>query len=348
VFAAPKYVVTQIGKLPYPVDYDDLEFDGVRIANVSGSLPYLGVDSFANGVAVKELTIPVAGKIYQAVQAKSITALIDAMAATVNVPYRYLTVADHYQIMYYHLITDYPPQSMPVTWRSMYGMDSTAVASTFNISESMFTMSPEEWTTYADKGFTLPRVYDLESAEHVADIEGGDYIMKMVRWLDPRHAKITPYVKKAAERKSASPRLQGRIDFLSDQKVRFSAELEAFKQRVSECGFSLTPEGAVGTTETVLLTVNKNEIDLATALDRLSAMTAPAQTAEYDRLKTMCSLEIDKIDAQRARMESAGNDPKEIEAEILRLSNALMEMKFGPVQEEVPLIRNQWSFFPFI
>jgi hypothetical protein len=349
--APPKFYISRVGKFPYHEECEDevnpLSDESQRLDNVSGVLPYLGQKPFEKGIYITEPTIPVGAAISSAVSAQSLTALIDALSKTVNVPYRRLTTADHLQIMYFHLINSYPAQRMPVSWDSgLYGVTSHNKAYEFKITETLFTMDPEQWKYYSDLGFTLPRVYDLENVETVSTITDGLYYLEIAQFIDPYHPSIQPFVLKAAADKSPYPRLQGRLDFLATKKIRFKAEVDKFRDAI----------GKFGVTEQLPLTADVSNITIGNALAFLQSRNnlSPEQVAEFERLLALAQLTdeeakiVARFDDLSERFDSLSDEEV---AERSALEQALPKpfgRKFTPVEEGVPLVRDLWRFFSFV
>lgn len=341
------FYIKREGEFTYHEESDDSDAAGMRLDNVSGVLPYLGSPEFRCGIYVKEPTIKDAAAISQAINGQSMSALFDALSKLVNVPYRRLTHADHLQIMYYLLINSYPAQRIPVTWDSaLYGVESKNQAFKFNITEHLFSMNADDWRKFQAKGFTLPRVYDIENVETVSKVEDGLYMLDIAQFLDPYHPLIQPYVRKAAENKSTSPRLQGRIDFLAEKPARFKYEVEEFKSAI----------GDFGVTESLPLTADVSKITIGEALDYLSGLNTHSkeQAAEYDRLQNMAKLTPDD-DAKYARYSELNNADGELtqeqQEELKTLADNLpnpLTKSFTPVEEGVSLVRDLWRFFPFL
>jgi hypothetical protein len=343
----PVVTVNRVGSFPYVEDYEDGVPEGsVRLDNVCGRLPYAGLPEFAKGICVKDITIPVAAEIYNANRAGSNTALFDALGKTVNVPYRRLTVADHLQIMYYHLVNSYPLQPLTIRWETMYRGDKIpGVATKFKLTETVLSMSEKEWAGFRAKGFTLPRVYDIENDDIVDSVSGGKYVMDMVRWIDPYHSLVEPYVLQAAKAGSLSPRLQGRIDFLASKPIRYRVEIEEFMQAC----------GPYGVTETLCLTLPNDKARLVDTVEYLNSVQdrTPAQEEEFIRLSDILGKKVDALNAERKRvedMELPPDDPSKQseDAQLEAMAEAIVNTMFVPKEEEVALIRDPASFFPFI
>jgi hypothetical protein len=344
-----KFYVNRVGKFPYHEESVDCDASGERLDNVSGILPYLGQEAFANGIYVREPTMKDAAAISRAVNGQSTSAMFDALAKTVNVPYRRLTVEDHIQVMYYHLMNSYPAQRIPVTWDSqLYGIESHNKAYKFNITETVFAMDAEGFKYFQDKGFTLPRVYDIENVETLENVPDGIFLLDVAQYLDPYHPLLAPYVKKASEAKSPYPRLQGRIDFLADKPVRFKYEVEEFKKAI----------GDFGVTETLPLAADAKKMTIGSALQYLDNLPAHTkeQATEYKRLQTLAkpsaeeTVKINRmLDLEKVREDATLTAEQEEEYKALEADPPNPFAKsFTPIEEGVSLVRDLWRFFPFV
>ena len=318
-----QFMVNRIGEFPYSADdftYEndsETSLDGVPFDSVCGRLPYAKDASFRRGIYIKEPTTADAAAIFQACNGQSFSALFNALGRTVNVPYRKLTVADHMHIMYYHLITAYPAQKMSVNWpSSLYGVETDTSAFKFFITERNFTMSPAEWKSFADQGFTLPRVYDIENRDALKTKEE-EYLLDIAQFLDPYHPIFRTYIEAAAADGSPNARLQGRFDFLKTQPIRYKAGIDEFKKAIGEYGIS----------EELRLSADVTKITIGDALDYLESIhpRSEVQETEFERLTMIVgitSMGGDETDARQG--------------------------KFTPVEEGVPLVRSLWRFFPFL
>lgn len=341
-----KFYVNRTGAAAQLEDIEDSGQKGARLDNLSGSLPYRNLPAFKHGIYLREPTVVDIAALSTALNSQSSTALFDTLGDFVNVPYRRLTNADHMQCLYYMLIKFYPIQRIPVTWdSSLYGVTTKSTAHEFYVTEHFFAMDPERWDAYEQQGFTLPRVYDLEAVEAASQIKDGLALLEIVQWLDPFHPVIAPYVKKAVERKSAHPRLQGRIDFLADKPARFKAEIDGFKEACGKYGIS----------EELRLTAKVDSLTIGQALEHIYSYNnlSPEQEAEFTRLSKLTDLTPDELDITRKHEALAALEERtaEQEAEMAGLEGQLPNpyaRTFEPVEEGVSLVRDLWRFFPLV
>lgn len=346
-----KYVQTRIGSFPYTEDSLDAapEQPGFqRLDNVSGILPYNNT-TFKGRIYIKDMTIRESAALAKALASQSYALLFDALGKVVNVPYRRLTVADHIQIMYYVLITSYPAQPLEdLRWTSaLYGVETVkSTAYKFKITEKVFDMDPETWSEYEDLGFTLPRVYDLEHFQMLAEKDQDEdyYLLGLAQYLDPEHPKIRPYVKQAAKDKSVAPRLQGRLDYIGEQPTMYRVKLDKFIELTKDFGVS----------EELALKADVKDVTLGQAVAYLQniaeAERSDAQKAELARLESL--LPAEKLDEYLARKDELTNNNNRSEDEEAELQKLLQEdpwmAKFTPVEEDRPFTRDTWRFFPFL
>jgi hypothetical protein len=347
---AAKYTVTRVGKAYSREDAEDAPTDlknAVRFDNISGILPYRNT-SFKGRIYINEFTARELGALAKAFRAESYTLLFDILNRHVSAPYRHLTVADHRQIMYYYLIESYPPVKLEgITWHSrLYGTkQENTTAYDFHITETAFDMEEKEWSEYEALGFTLPRVYDLELFQTLAE-QGNEEdftLLTLAQYLDPYHPEIVPFVKAAAGANSTAPRLQGRLDYLDNKPMKWTAKVEEFRTRVNNFGM----------TEEVSLTANVKDMKIAQAISFLEKLEEPdeAQQNELARLRGMLPPqdELDKFLLRYDELTQKSDRSEEENAELHKMeAENPWDKTFTPVAEMQVFNRKPWTFFPFL
>jgi hypothetical protein len=342
-----RYIVTRSGQFPYTEEIADAGLDPefTRLDNLSGVLPYRNLPQFKHGIFLREPNLKDAAAMAKAFAAQSYTLKFDIFGKLVNVPYRRLTIADHFQIMYNILLISYPAQPIKgVSWTSkLYGVRSEKqTAFNFHIHEKVFDMDVETWKHYEDQALTIPRVYDLEHFDVIKDDEDR-YLLSMAQYIDPEHPKLRPYIKSASDKGATSPRLQGRLDYIGEQKWRFRAELEKFIELV----------GAFGVDEKVELTANVKNMTIGQAVFFLKQLDErdDEQEAELARLESLLPApdEIAKWKSRFFELDDIASRTEEQEAEYRKLKEGMPEdQPFKPAMEHVAFTRNIWTFYPFL
>lgn len=274
-----------------------------RLDNICGAIPYAHGDFFIRPITFKDLRL-----ITRALQGQSSIALNDALSATVKVPcgsYRNLTVADHYSIMYWHLIEAYKPVALDIKWTSeLYGVTTNAQIKHTTITSNPLAITPADYKQFSAKGFTIPRMYDLELGELVGGLETEEAqdlysVLDILTWLDPEHAAIVPFVQAEKAAGSVNAAVTGRMKYLETVSVKqIMSDLEDFKTALGEFGLE----------ESFLAAA---DISYTYALKYLSNLDnpTPAQVAELTRIKI-----VGKQD-------------------------------FTPIEEESKYVRPTWRFF---
>lgn len=127
-------------------------------------------------VFLRPLKFTMLGKIHAANVNKSYTMLLDALNACVSVDIRDLTPADLTFAMYWIRDNSYPKSPLKFKYVSRYGnnIDVTVRQSDLEIKELQMTKA--EYKEWQEKGFTFPRVRDME-------LLFGDSVSEDVRYL---------------------------------------------------------------------------------------------------------------------------------------------------------------------
>jgi len=127
-------------------------------------------------VFLRPLEFVMLGKIHAANVNKSYTMLLDALNACISVDIRDLTPPDLTFIMYWIRDNSYPKSPLKFKYTSRYGnaVDITVRQSELDIKE--LEMSKKEYEEWKAKGYTFPRVRDME-------LLFGDSVSEDVRYL---------------------------------------------------------------------------------------------------------------------------------------------------------------------
>jgi len=127
-------------------------------------------------VFLRPLKFTMLGKIHAANVNKSYTMLLDALNACISVDIRDLTPADLTFAMYWIRDNSYPKSPLKFKHTSRYGniVDITVRKSDLEIKE--LEMTATEYKKWQEKGFTFPRVRDME-------LLFGDSVSEDVRYL---------------------------------------------------------------------------------------------------------------------------------------------------------------------
>lgn len=374
----------------YPRDYNiqNDTFEGSLLQNASGPVPYMFMPEFKNGIRVRQLNPMDAARISSAVKAKSIPALFDALSATTNVPYRLLTLADHVQIMYWHMLKSYPVEAFDYTWVSIYKSTGETILTKdikdIHVEITNSDMTPQEYEHYKSKGLDVPRVMSLDIVDTLSEMEfsvealprstakeKNDYkkaredfiilseLMQYIQCVDV----LNPQVEKLIAKHGHDPiaRTKGMAEFLTTQKdLTVISDIKRLLERVSQTNVK----------ETFKATASQESMNLVAALRNLRTnANMPNKVALFDdrtkridseivRLESIYNTRKEKLQAKYAS-EDIGNatesDEKTFEevADIQQkiaddIEEQLEELTFTPEEEEVMVYRNPWNFFSFV
>lgn len=328
-----------------PQDYNDPpeHLHGYeRLELVTGPIPYAHIPEFREGVFVRPLNPIDAARISRAVKSKSLTALLDALSHTVNIPYRYLAIADHEQIMYWHMLNSYPIEPFNVTWHSMYTRDPivTAVRQPI-VKENKLRITESQFREAREKGLDIPRVMSLDIGDTVSampvDVPGihSDpvkekaaqdardykddlmYLLYYMQWIDVNNKDVRAKIREEYKKESVQPRLRGLMAYLADKKnLSIFTDVDAFSKLFENYGMAETFKAAAA--EEMLI--------------------IPALRALNDYMLAF------------------PNSSKPVMSEIERLENILASKPederetatFKPVKEETTNRCSPWAFFSFV
>lgn len=317
-----------------------------RLDLVSGPVPYLHLPEFKNGVFVRALNPLDAARISKAVRARSLTSLFDALSYTVNVPYRYLTIPDHYQIMYWHMINSYPAEPYTASWNSMYVPNpvSTSVRKPI-LSEKKLSITEKEFRGILEKGLDIPRVmsmdmYDtvrsipveiedaknpVEAAKAKASNDDRDnmiYLLEYMQFINIQDKEVLKFIVKHKD--SAMPRIRGMVDYLQSQKnLNLFKEVKQLQERFD-----------YGITESFM----------ARAAPELPAY----ETWKYMRQLTPTEKIKSEIERIGAIIDKSYSQPWRKFAQDAPISEELANIKFTPEEEETTADRPPWAFFSYV
>ena len=158
-------------EIPVAKETSKLGEEWIRQELPSHCIPYDFKEVF-----LRPLKFTMLGKIHAANVNKSYTMLLDALNSCVSVDIRDLTPADLTFAMYWIRDNSYPKSPLKFKYTSRYGnkIDVTVRQSDLEIKE--LEMSKKEYEKYQERGFTFPRVRDME-------LLFGDSVSEDVRYL---------------------------------------------------------------------------------------------------------------------------------------------------------------------
>lgn len=372
----------------YPQDFSDPSPDlhGYSLVDfVSGPIPYMFLEDYKNGIRIRPINPIDAARISNAVKGKSLPALFDALSHTISVPYRYLTIADHVQIMYWHMYNSYPTEAFSYRWRSIYN-DFGNVVETKNIKqtrlvETKLQMTESQFREYHDQGLDFPRVFSLDISDTLRDMEKTIESMpqtnakqiqeyntakdevKTFSWLLRYMQCISvsnPAVVACIAKRGHSPvaRTKGIADYFAQQKdLTLIKRINEFLETIDLFGakevFTHKIAESLNVTQALTNLYGNKAIDEANKSSRFFAGRESMIDSEIERLEALRQAEIDRMNELHAKID-AQKDPDYVDEDVLETFNkrqneieiALNALTFEPMGEEVMVIRDPWNFFP--
>jgi hypothetical protein len=259
--------------------------------------------------------------ISKAVRHRNHTLLIDGLGATINQNIRDLTIPDFYHLMMHHRLYSYLKSPFTITWKSKYGNDNETTIKNSKIIETELTITPEEANAWVAKGFSPPRVRDLEIVQSNEMDEDTKFQFDRAQFIDL--SVVKDKVEELRKLKRPSPTVEARVWYLKklcSRSLEFLEELREFRLAL----------GDYGVKETVK--VKDSKFDAATWLaslkedmKQLEALKALKPELDIDRESDFVNAEISSLELKL----DAGE-------------------KVEPAEEEVPLAFSVWSMFPGI
>lgn len=305
----PKTEPSPVSDSAKTIPDEDIPVGYMRLDLPSKEYPY-GKSVFARVISWTEY-----GHIAAAFRAQNLTALLDALDATINVPIRSLVVSDYKYLLFWHKINSFLRAPVNVSWSSVYGGRHTVQLPRVMLEDKKISITREQWKEWKEKGFTLPRVREVEFFDFISnspDIPDADLeILDHAQWLDPDHPNIAPFIEALPEDHPYRS-LQARADYLKSQSdLSILYDIEEFKSIASDYGIS----------EYVKVKVPK--FDLETAKSTLAT------------LHQLVTVNPDLMSPARAEF---------VKSELDRINRE--GDSFIPAEEEVRLSFSVWDMFP--
>lgn len=291
----------------------DLDPNWVRQELPSKCRPYTFKEVF-----LRTLTIPTLGVIHAARVKNSFTILLDALNQCISVDIRELTPPDLTFVMHWIIDNSYPKSSMKIKYTTRYGNKIEIPIRTRNLAITELAMTEEEYQKWSDRGFTFPKVRDME-------LLFGDAVPIDTRWL----LDYAQYVEADIDPKEYHNYTQLKIDALTEMGLGAIVEIDEFSELIKH-----------GVEETVTITdPNFNPVKAAEFFDEQAKKM----------LATIAAIPLEDREDLAVTIIEIGATAEEMMNEAADIRKALAEGIKVEAQEEVVAVRiTATDFFPTV